>query len=342
MKFLPYALRRLAFLVPQILGILLVTFVLVRLLPGDPARLMAGPLMPEAGVELIREKMGLTGSLPVQFIHYVQRVVHGDLGTSWYTGNPVMTDIAMRLPITVELIVLSLLVTFLIMLPMGIKAVSLGGSLAKKVAGRAFFMYGMAAGAFPDFWLALILVFVFYAVLGWAPAPAGILDVGMARPTHITGMYLADSLLTGNWATFVSSLKHWILPVFTLAFVYGGGIVKVAMITAIGVQKAGFINFAKVSGLSPSTIQRYVTRLVYPSVATYTAVVFAFLIGGVVLIEKVFSLGGFGQYAVQAITMTDYAAIQGVVLISALINLAVFIIVDMTYFWLDPRIRALA
>lgn len=342
MKFLPYALRRVAFFVPQVLGVLVVTFILVRLIPGDPARLMAGPLMPEAGVELIREKMGLTGPLPVQFIHYVQRVFQGDLGSSWYTGNPVITDIAMRLPVTVEILVLALLVTFFILLPLGIKAVSLGASLTKRVAGRGFFLYGMAAAAFPDFWLALILIFIFYAVLGWAPAPGGILDIGMARPMQITGMYLVDSLLTGNWATFISSLKHYILPVFTLAFVYGGGIVKIAMVNATRVQRAEFINFARVSGLSLSTIQGYVTRLVYPPVVTYTAVCFAFLIGGVVLIETVFSLGGFGQYAVQAITMTDYAAIQGVVLISALINLAVFVLVDMMYFWLDPRIRTLA
>ncbi len=341
MRFLPYLGRRALFFIPQVIGIVLITFIFVRMIPGDPARLMAGPLVPEAGVELIRQKMGLTGPLPLQFIYYVRNVLQGNLGNSWYTGNPVATDIAMRLPATMELIILTYAATLLIMLPLAIKSASLGKGLIQKFARKGFFGYGMAAGAFPDFWLALILIFVLYAVLGWAPSPVGQLDIGLAIPTRITGMYLIDSLLTGNWAAFTSSLKHLILPVFVLTFVYGGVVAKIAIVAAGDIHKSAFVNFAKVCGLSVATIERYVTRSIYPPVATITAVSFAFLIGGAVLVETVFSWGGFGQYAVQSVVNADFAAIQGVVLVSALINLVVYMLVDVVYFWVDPRIKSL-
>ena len=154
-------------------------------------------------------------------------------------------------------------------------------------------------------------------------------------------MYLIDSLLTGNWASFTSHLKHLILPVFVLTFVYGGVVAKIAIVAAGDINKSAFVNFAKVCGLSMATIERYVTRSIYPPVATITAVSFAFLIGGAVLVETVFSWGGFGQYAVQSVVNADFAAIQGVVLVSALINLVVYMLVDVVYFWVDPRIKSL-
>jgi len=325
MRFLSYLGRRALFFLPQIVGILLVTFIFVRMIPGDPAKLMAGPLMPEEGVELIRERMGLNKPLPIQFFYYIRNVAHGDLGVSWYTGNPVMDDIRVRLPATIELLGLALLATFLIMLPIAIKSASMGKGVVQRVSRKVFYGYGMAASAFPDFWLGLILIFIFYAVLGWAPAPVGQLDIQLSAPTRITGMHLVDGLLTGNWPVFISSLTHLILPVFVLTFVYGGVICKMAIVTATEVQNSEHINFAKVSGL----------------VATITAVTWAFLIGGAVLVETVFSWGGFGQYAVQSIINSDFAAIQGVVLISALLNLIIYILVDMIYFWVDPRIKSL-
>ena len=341
MKFWGYLGRRAIFILPQIIGVLAVTFIIVRMVPGDPARLMGGPLVSEEGLQLIRDRMGLTGSLPLQFLNYIKNIFQGDLGFSWYTGNPVLTDIITRLPATLELLILALLVTFLIMLPVAIKSVSLGRGLGKKIAGKILFGYGMAAGAFPDFWLALIMIFLFYAVLGWAPSPMGQLDITVLSPTRITGMYLFDSLLTANWAAFKSSLTHLVLPVFVLAFVYGGAILKVAIVQSKKIQESQFVDYAKICGLHISTIQSYITKAVYPSVATISGVIFGFLIGGAALVEQVFSWGGFGQYAVQSVINSDFAAIQGVVLVSAIINLIVYILVDIIYFWVDPRVKSL-
>jgi peptide/nickel transport system permease protein len=341
MKYLKYLGIRCVFFLPQLLGIVLVTFLFVRIIPGNPARLMAGPLVPESGLKAIRVRMGLNGSELHQFVAYVSRVVHGNLGQSWYTGNSVATDIAARLPATLELIGLALLVMLFIMLPLALMSASVGKSLTSSIAKKGMFGYGMTAGAFPDFWLGLLLIFVFYAQLHWAPAPVGQLNIGMSPPKTITGAYILDSLLTGNWPTFVSSVKHAILPVFVLAFVYGGGIAKIAIVTANRTKRAQFMDYAKVSGLTPRLMQKYIRKSVYPSVATITAFTFGFLIGGAVLVETVFSWGGFGQYAVQSVVNSDFAAIQGVVLVSALLTLLVYMVVDFVYFWVDPRIKSL-
>jgi len=341
-RFPRYFVRRLIFILPQLLGVLILTFILVRAVPGDPARIIAGPLMSEEGIQLVRERMGLDEPLPVQFGYYVRNVFQGDLGYSWFTGNPVIEDVKIRLPVTLELLALALLVALFVMVPIGIKAASAKKGVVNNIFGKGLFGYGMAAGAFPDFWLGLILIFVFYAVLGWAPAPTGQLDIGLSPPTRITGMYLFDSLVTGNWEVFRSHLTRLILPVLVLAFVYGGGILKVAIVAVRQVRESQFVNFAKVCGLPSGIIENYLSRAVAPAVATITAVMFAFLVGGAVLVEKVFSWNGFGMYAVQSVLNTDYSAVQGVVLVSAVLNLFAYVVVDIVYFVVDPRVKTIA
>jgi peptide/nickel transport system permease protein len=326
---------------PQLFGVVGLTFILVRIVPGDPARLMAGPLVGEQGLQAIRDSMGWSGPLPVQFANYIKDIFHADLGKSWYTGNPVASDIWQRLPATLEIVILAILVAFLILIPLGLKSVSSGGGIVKRIAGRFISGYGMAAGAFPDFWLALLSIFLFYAVLGWAPAPIGQLDIMVESPARITGMILIDSLFTGNWAAFTSHLAHIILPVFVLAFVYGGAILKVAIVDYEKIQKSEFVNYAMVSALPMVTIQSYIRRAVYPSIAAISAVIFGFLIGGAVLVETVFSWGGFGQYAVQSVINSDFNAVQGVVLVSAILCIIVYLIVDLVYLRIDPRIKDL-
>jgi|CZCA01.1.fsa_nt_gi ABC-type dipeptide/oligopeptide/nickel transport system permease component len=341
MKLWRYLRRRMIFIIPQILGVTLITFFIVRMIPGDPARIIAGSLVNEAGVELIRERMGLTKPLPVQLLYYIRNIFQGDLGRSWVTGNPVLEDILLRLPATLELIILALIVSLAIMVPLAIRATFSKGGFLNRFANKVLTLYGMAAGAFPDFWLALILIFVFYVVLGWVPSPIGAFDIAVVPPQRLTGFYIVDSLLTGNWDALKSVCSHLILPVFVLAFVYGGGILKVAMVSANEVRKSDYINYAEICGLPEKDIQRYISKASYPSVATFTAVIFGFLIGGAVLVESVFSWGGFGQYAVQSVVNSDFAAIQGVVLFSAILNLVIYIFVDIIYYMVDPRIKNL-
>ena len=340
MRILRYFRRRIIYVIPQFFGVLVIIFMIVRLVPGDPARLMAGTLVSPEGVELIRERMGLTGPVYLQFWKYLKNVFQGDLGKSWYTGNQVIDDIAAKLPATLELVILALVVTIAILVPIALKSISEGKSFVKKFAGRSLFIYGLTAGCFPDFWLGLILVLVFFAKLGWLPAPVGQLPIGVTC-TSITGVILIDSIITANWTALIAHLQLLILPVFVLVFVYGSGIMKITMVTATSIQKADFIGFAKVCALPAKKISGYIKRATYPATITMTALMFGFLIGGAVLVENVFSWGGLGQYAVQAVTNTDYAAIQGVVLILAIINIILYVLVDIIYFLVDPRIEQL-
>lgn len=338
MRILKYLGRRLLFIVPQLLGVFVLTFFAARAIPGDPARIMAGSLISDEGLEAVRERMGLSGTYWEQFVRYIKNILHGDMGNSWVTGNPVIEDIKQRLPATLQLIILALVLVLIIMVPIALASMNSSKSLGSKVAGKVLTGYGMAAGAFPDFWLALILVFVFYAKLNWVPSPVGQAALLVGLPTTVTGFSIIDAIVTGNWQSLGTVLGHMILPVFTLAFVYGGGIVKIAVTSASEHQKSNFVNYARICGMNNKIVNKYVKKASRPSISTMTAVVFGFLIGGAVLIEQVFSWGGFGQYAVSAIINSDFNAIQGVVLVAAVLNLIAYIIVDIVCMLVDPRI----
>lgn len=338
MRILKYLGRRLMFIIPQLLGVFVLTFFAARAIPGDPARIMAGSLISEEGLEAVRERMGLSGTYWEQFVRYVKNILHGDLGNSWVTGNAVLDDIKQRLPATLQLIILALIIVLLIMVPIALKSMNSSKSVGARVSQKVLTGYGMAAGAFPDFWLALILIFLFYATWHITPSPVGQAALTIGTPKVITGFTIIDAILTANWKSLGTVLGHLILPVFTLAFVYGGGIVKITVNSAGEFHKSNFINYARISGMNNKKVNQYVKRASYPPIATMTAVVFGFLIGGAVLIEQVFSWGGFGQYAVSAIINSDFNAIQGVVLVIAVLNLLAYIIVDIIYMVVDPRI----
>ncbi len=338
MKVAKYLSKRLLYIIPQLFGVVLIAFLAVRMIPGDPARIMAGALVDEAGVEKIRERMGLSGTLFQQFQTYFGNLLRGDLGNSWVTGNPVLADIKTRLPATLQLVVLALIISLLIMVPLGIKSITSAKGFSGKIIKKCLSGYGMAAGAFPDFWLALILIFVFYVKLGIAPSPTGQIELALSLPPQITGFSLIDSLIVGDMPAFWSILSRHVIPVFVLAFVYGGGILKVALTSASGTQKSEFINYAKINGVKSNYIRSYISKASRPSVATFTAVNFGYMLGGTALVESVFSWGGFGQYAIQSVVNSDFTAIQGVVLVSAILNLIMYILVDIIYMYIDPRI----
>ena len=334
MKLWTYLLRRLLFVVPQLVGITFITFVLIQLIPGDPARLMLGPLASEQTIHLLRDHMGLNRSLPEQYVLYIWHVMHGDLGSSWQTGNGVAKDLRQRLPATLELITYSLLLAVSIAIPLGVRAARRPG----KISDRFAFGYGLVAGALPEFWLGLILILIFYVKLGWVVAPDGRLDVGVAAPTRITGAYTIDALVTGNWTALESASKHLLLPVVSLSIVTIGPILKMTRSTMQQMLSADFTRYARLCGLPEPLIGRYALRNALPPVVTLVAVLYSFLIGGAVLIEVVFGWGGAGQYAVQGVLDADFAVVQGFVLVAAILSLVVYLIVDLIQFAIDPRL----
>jgi ABC-type dipeptide/oligopeptide/nickel transport system permease component len=329
-----YLLRRLLFVIPQLVGITFVTFLLIHLIPGDPARLMLGPLASEETIHSLRDHLGLNRSFFEQYVLYVWHALGGDFGSSWQSGNPVANDLRQRLPATLELITYSLLLAIAIAIPLGVRAARRPGKLSDRFA----FGYGLVAGALPEFWLGLILILVFYVKLRWAAAPDGRLDVSVTPPRTITGAYTIDSLLTGNWTTLGSAFKHLLLPVATLAIVTIGPILKMTRSSMQQMLASDFTRYARLCGLPEHLVGRYALRNCLPPIVTLVAVLYSFLIGGAVLVEVVFGWGGAGQYAVQGVLNADFAVVQGFVLVAAIISLIVYLVVDLIYFAIDPRL----
>ena len=335
MALLSYITRRLVFVGPQLIGILFVSFMLVKLIPGDPAVMMLGPFATEDGLARLRAELGLDRSILEQFGIYVFRVVQGDLGTSWQTTMPVTSDLTQRFPATLELVTLSLALALLIGIPLGVAGAKNTRGILRKIADY----YGLMAGSLPDFWFALVLIFIFYTILGIAPAPLGRLDFVIIPPNTVTGSLLIDSLIAGNWAAFRNAAGHLVLPVLTLGIINAGPILKMTQSTMERMLQADFSKYAEMCGLPRNVVVRNALRNALPSIVTIVSVLYGFLIGGAVLVEIVFSWGGAGQYAVQGVLNSDLNPVLGFVLYSAILSLVIYLIVDLIYFAIDPRTR---
>ncbi len=335
MQLLAYIGRRLLFVIPQLLGILFVSFMLVKLIPGDPAVMMLGPFATEDGLLKLRAELGLDRSVLEQFGIYVMRVLEGDLGTSWQTTMSVTSDLAQRFPATLELVTLALAVALLIGIPLGVAGAKNSHGILRKIADY----YGLMAGALPDFWFALVLIFLFYTLLGIAPAPLGRIDFVIIPPPAVTGSLLIDSVIAGNWAALRNAAGHLVLPVLTLGIINAGPILKMTQSTTERMLQADFSRYAEMCGLPRNVVVRNALRNALPSIVTIVSVLYGFLIGGAVLVEIVFSWGGAGQYAVQGVLNSDLNPVLGFVLYSAILSLIIYLIVDLLYFVIDPRTR---
>jgi len=331
-----YAGKRLFYLIPQAIGISVVTFVIVRALPGNPAYLIAGPRATETMIAQLEAEMGLDQPIWVQYGMYLLDLMQGDFGRSWVTSNPVLVDLARRVPATLELITYGLLLSLAIGIPLGAYAALRRNR--PSIIGKATGVYGSLAGAVPDFWFGLIAVFVFYVQLGWAPAPMGRIGMMVFAPPQVTGFLTIDTLIAGDFEAFRSAVSHLALPVLTLVFVYMAPIVKMTRSSMEEVLDADYIRHSVALGLSERRIFGRALHNALPPVVTILGVLYGYLLGGAVLVESVFSWGGLGQYAVQSIINSDFAAIQAFVLVAACFTLLVYLAVDLVYFALDPRL----
>src|SRR4051794_35318739 len=218
--------RRLVVMVPQVVLIASAMFLLVRVIPADPAVLIAGPSATATAIANIRHSLGLDGSIFHQYVVFLRDLAVGDLGRSWVTGNAVTTDLGQRFPATFELLTYALLIAVAAGVGVGVATARRGRTIRHRVAERGSFVFGLLAGSMPEFWVGLMVVYVFFFKLGWLPAPLGRIDPDIPPPSSITGLYTVDSILTLNWRAFSSSALHLIGPVFTLAFVVTGPILK--------------------------------------------------------------------------------------------------------------------
>ena len=312
------------------------TFLLNRALPGDPAAFFAGPAASQQAIEEIRARLGLDRSLPEQFVLYLRDLARGDLGQSVTTGQPVLRELLARLPASLELTLFGLLLALGVAVPLGILSATRPGSWIDHLAR----VVTTAGVSLPIFFTGLVLVYVFYFLLGWAPPPLGRLDPFSSPPKTVSGFFLIDSTLMGDPALFWASLRQLMLPAATIGLFAMAPIARMTRASLLGVLSSEFIRTARASGLAPRTVLfAYALRNALLPVVTTLGMVFSFLLGANVLVEKVFAWPGVGSYALEALIASDYAPVQGFVLAMALLYVLLNLLIDVLYGLIDPRVR---
>jgi peptide/nickel transport system permease protein len=322
--------------VPTLVGIVVVTFLLTRALPGDPAAYFAGASATPESIAEIRARLGLDQSLPAQFWTYVGDLARGDLGQSISTGQPVADELLKRLPASLELTLTALLLSVAIAIPLGVLAAVRQDSWIDQLC-----RFIVTAGvSLPTFFTGLLLIYVLYFLLGIAPAPLGRLDLLHVAPPHVTGFLVLDALIAREWATAWSAAKQLALPSLTLALFTLAPLARMTRAAMLQALASEYIRTARASGLSRGRVLMvYAFRNAMLPIVTTLGMVFSFSLGANVLVEKVFAWPGIGSYAIEALVVSDYAAVQGFVLSMAVLFVLLNLAVDTVYTLIDPRVR---
>lgn len=327
---------RVLLMLPVVFGVVTLTFLVSRVFAPDPVALYVPPQADEQLRQEIRARLGFDKSIPEQYAVFLGDLVQGDLGDSTVTGRPVTSDLWDRLPATIELALFSLTLAIVIGIPLGVIAgARRDGPLDFSVRGIT--LVGMAL---PSFWLGLVLILVFFVILGWLPGPVGRLPLGATAPDKITGLYTLDSLIAGDWALSWESLRHLILPGVTLGIVIMAPITRVARASMVEVMRSEYIRTPKALGIRKQVIYfRYALKNALLPIVTMVGVIVGFVFTGAVLVEAVFNWPGMGKYGLDAIVKSDFTALQGFVLVASITYIVSFFLVDVVYMIIDPRTR---
>jgi ABC-type dipeptide/oligopeptide/nickel transport system permease component len=335
MNILRFTSKRILLMIPILVGMSILTFFISNTIPGDPARLIAGPHAAPQVIEQLREKMGLNNPIYVQYFHYILNFLKGDFGLSLYSQQPVIKDLKIYFPATLELTFFSMLISILVGIPFGL----ISAQKKDKWPDQVTRFTALLGVAMPAFWLGIILLLFFYLKLGILPGSSR-LDTGLSPPVHITGMYTIDALLTGNWKVLGSALIHLILPGITQAAVTIGIITRMTRSSLLDVLKRDYIRTAYAKGASENRVlYGHALRNGLLPILTLIGMTFGHSLGGSVLVESVFSWPGVGRYAVNAITYLDFPGVMGVTLLISVLFVTANLIVDILYYIVDPRMK---
>ncbi len=350
-----YLVRRILLALPVLFGILLVTFVLVRAIPGDPCRAMLGEKGTQATCDAFKERYGLNDNVFVQFGRYLQNLAQGDLGTSIKFGRPVGILLVERLPMTLELAIMAMLFAVIVGIPLGI----ISAYRHNSPVDAGTMIVANIGVSMPIFWLGLLLAAFFGVVLKNTPLQLptqGRLTAGISLPPladlkHLTGfqlivatffsnMFTFNALVTGNWKAFGDAIRHLILPAIALGTIPMAIIARITRSNLLDVLGLDYIRTARAKGVRErQVVLKHGLRNAMLPLVTIIGLQFGALLGGAVLTETVFGLPGVGSFVVDSIFSRDYPVIQGFTLFIAFLFVIVNLVVDISYAYLDPRVR---
>ncbi|MEL6261364.1 MAG: ABC transporter permease [Cyanobacteria bacterium J06626_6] len=331
-----YILGRLLQLIPVLLGISLLVFAFLHLIPGDPAVTMLGDRATPEALEVLRDRMGLNEPLPLQYLTFLGNLLQFDLGTSIFTGVPILEEIKTRWPATFELSLVAMLIALLVGIPAGVVAAVKKNSIVDNL-----FMSGSLLGvSMPVYWLGLLLVYLFAVNLQWLP-PSGRIGVNVAfgfRP--ITGFFILDAVLQGNFKALGDIVAHLILPAVTLSTIPLAIIARITRSAMLEVLSQDYIRTARSKGLKElRVIGKHALKNAMLPVITIVGLEFGTLLGGAILTETIFSWPGIGSWIYGGILQRDYPIVQGGVVFVAFVFVLINLLVDISYAFLDPRIQ---
>jgi len=319
-----------------LLGVVAILFLLFRVAVPDPAKVWAGPRASQQTLEALTVRFHLDAPLYLQFYYYLNDLLHGDWGVSPISGQPVFQSITQYFPATAELTTAALILTVVIGIPLGVVAATHRNKVEDHLA-RVTSLTGIAS---PPFLLALILQFVFVFYLRVFPDSGGRISVFIATPPQVTGFLTIDSLIAGDWPAFASALQHLVLPSLALAFLTLGLMSRLMRASLLEALASDYVRTAKAKGLRKwIVVYKHALRNALAQPVTGLAVYVAYLLGGSVVVENIFSWPGIGRYAAQAALNFDFPAIMGTTIVFAVCVVVMNLVADVLLCLIDPRIR---
>jgi len=328
-----YLVRRISILPIILLGLFTIVFFLSHVIPADPARAMAGEGAEDKHVEKIRAEFNLDKPLLIQYFLFLRNILRGNLGVSIHTWRPVIEDLKDYFPATFELTIVAMILAVAIGIVLGVLCAVCRGTLLDSLTT----VFSVAGLAMPHFWLGIILQ-ILLCLLFYALPLGGRIDPNIPF-REITGLYILDSIITGNWTALRSCLTHIILPAFTLAITSLGLFARITRATLLETLREDYIRTARAIGHSERGVVWRALRNVLIPIVTVMAMQFSFLLGGTVVVETVYDWPGLGLYATQSALTFDYPAIIGLTLLFGIVRMGFNLLTDLSYFALDPRIR---
>jgi len=337
MGLLRFLAKRLALLVLVLLGATMITFVVSHMVPSNPARMWAGPRASPGQIEQARHELGLDQPLYVQLAVYVSRILRGDLGVSIHTRRPVLKDIADYFPATFELTTVAMVIALALGIPMGV----VSATKRDKLPDHATRIFSLTGVSVPIFWLGLLAQLVLSSTLHILPTSGRVDALLQAQaPPALTGMYLLDALLAGNWPFFASAFVHILLPALTLSYASLAIVTRMTRSTMLEVLGQDYIRTARMKGLPERTVlYKHALKNTLIPILTIVSLSYGLMLGGAVLVETIFDWPGMGLYATNSILTIDLPAIVGVTLVVAVIYVMINLVVDILYTLVDPRVR---